>query len=422
MLLALSPAYSLYIRNCRYYSLGVFFSLLVWLLWAPGRVRRGRLHGSPLDRRSLLRYAAAAASFFLLLLTQYMNAATLLATLPVFFLDRRDRQPRQYAMLGILWCVAIAYGALGDGDGQSPGGRLSLGGLVVHSPAAARLVAAVLDELCWFLRDAGTHEFIPWAVVVDLRLAAAAVAGGGTGLRAALEGVHGGPSRASTARPSWLPAADRPATAARPCSFSRTRRARGRSVRTVRRRRIAARRSRARAGAPVSTGPWSGAGARLLALRGWTLVVLTLSTLLTAAVLLPPDMGKGPMAEMRYVVPLLAVGAAMGGVALTILWIALRPAAPAAALLLMATNWLYFGFFAAALRTAPRPAGRRRCPATRWNSAIRIRPATRRCSICSATSPRHDGADLAAVHDLSADVLRPQAALLRSVDRAEADT
>ena len=157
-------------------------------------------------------------------------------------------------------------------------------------------------------------------------------------------------------------------------------------------------------------------------MRGWTLVVLTLASLLTAAALLPPDMGKGPMAEMRYVVPLLAVGAAMGAVALTILWIAWRPAAPVAALLLAATNWLYFGFFAERLDRAE--AG---WPPTLYRYAMEL---------CNPYQTGNEAmidlldklpagttrADLAAVYDLSADVLRPQAALLRSVDGEKADT
>ena len=39
LVLALSPAYLLYIRNCRYYALGVMFTLLVWIFWAPGSSR-----------------------------------------------------------------------------------------------------------------------------------------------------------------------------------------------------------------------------------------------------------------------------------------------------------------------------------------------------------------------------------------------
>ena len=52
IILAISPAYLLYIRNCRYYAPGVMFTLLVWVFWSPGPLR-GRLSNVPLfDRHS----------------------------------------------------------------------------------------------------------------------------------------------------------------------------------------------------------------------------------------------------------------------------------------------------------------------------------------------------------------------------------
>ena len=36
LLMAVSPAFLLYSRNCRYYSLGLMFSLAVLVFWAPG--------------------------------------------------------------------------------------------------------------------------------------------------------------------------------------------------------------------------------------------------------------------------------------------------------------------------------------------------------------------------------------------------
>jgi tetratricopeptide (TPR) repeat protein len=85
---------------------------------------------------------------------------------------------------------------------------------------------------------------------------------------------------------------------------------------------------------------------RRLAWRGGVLVVLVLAYVSITAGLLPPDMGKGPTAEMRYIVPLLPIGATLAGLALVVLWYRWRPAAPLAALLLLTTNWLYFGFAA----------------------------------------------------------------------------
>ena len=199
LLLALSPAYLLYIRNCRYYSLGVFFSLLVWILWAPGR--------APPAGCTEVRWTAAASFVmrrrrraFPPCLTQYMNAATLLATLPVFFLDRRDRQPRQYVMLGILWCVAIAYGAWLLATGNPLTADYRSADWLFAPPAAAGLVDAVFDELSLVHPRRGHARIHSLGGRCGFRLAAAAVAGDGTDLRGSGRCLHGEPSRASTAR------------------------------------------------------------------------------------------------------------------------------------------------------------------------------------------------------------------------------
>ena len=78
-------------------------------------------------------------------------------------------------------------------------------------------------------------------------------------------------------------------------------------------------------------------------MRGGVLVGMVVVYAATAAACLPPDMGKGPLAEMRYVVPLVAVGCAVGGVALALLWKTLWPAALPVFVLLAATNWLHLG-------------------------------------------------------------------------------
>ncbi len=264
LLLALSPAFLLYVRNCRYYAPGVLFTLLVWAVWAPGRSRRRGPHGSPLDRRALLRYAGGAAAVVLLMSTHYLNAATVLVTLPLFFIDRRYRQPRQYVLLGAIYLAAGVY---------------AIWIWTVSNPFAAEY-SMIRDWLFptsyqpdWWphfyrhlgllLRDLGTHEFLPWLLVVVFML-------------------------------PWL--------------LTDARRM------------------------------------RPLALRGWILVGLVLVYVLLAALLTPLDMGKGRWGEMRYLVPLLAAGSAIGALALVILWHVARPLAPVAFVLLVMSNLLHLGF------------------------------------------------------------------------------
>ncbi|HYW80872.1 MAG TPA: glycosyltransferase family 39 protein, partial [Thermoguttaceae bacterium] len=117
LILALSPAFLLYVRNCRYYALGAMFTLAVWTLWTPGssRGRPGRSDASVeplLDRRSILRYVGAAVAMSLLIYSHYLNAATVLATLPVFFLDPRFRRKKQYVLLGVIYGAAAVCGVV----------------------------------------------------------------------------------------------------------------------------------------------------------------------------------------------------------------------------------------------------------------------------------------------------------------------
>ncbi len=85
---------------------------------------------------------------------------------------------------------------------------------------------------------------------------------------------------------------------------------------------------------------------RPLALQGGVLMAILLVYLVLAAALTPADMGKGPLAEMRYVVPLIALGAAVAGLTLVILRWLFWPAALVAFVLLVGTNWLHLGFLA----------------------------------------------------------------------------
>ena len=275
MLMAVSPAMLLYVRNCRYYSLGVTFSLLVWTFWAPGRPGAGRR--TILGRRALLRHAGAAIALVLLIGTNYLNAAVLLATLPLFFMDRRYRQPTQYVLLAILLATALVAGVCILATSNPLAADYGAGQDWLFAPAPMTGYATrFCFNLGWFLRDLGTHEFLPWVLLMVLTL----------------------PWLASVKRwPGFATAACRKARRSLP-----------------------------------------------LALRGGLLLAVLLAYVLLVAAFLPSDMGKGPTAEMRYLVPLLAVGCALAGLALVILWRVLRPAAVVALVLLVGTNWLHLGF------------------------------------------------------------------------------
>jgi len=260
VILALSPAYLLYVRNCRYYALAVMFTLLLWMFWAPGKSRRG---GDPLDWRCLPRYAGGAASLAALMSTYYLGAAVAFVSLPLFFIHGRYRQPRQYIMLGVLLLTAVGYG----------GYILATANPFAASYAGEQWSASghfgrAAWHLWMFIRDLGPHEFFPWLLAVPLLL---------------------------------------------PWFMSELKRY------------------------------------RPLAVRGLVLLGLALFYVTLAAAMTPPDMAKGDVAEMRYVVPVIAIGAAMAGVSLVILWRYSLPAAVVVFGLLIFSNVLHLGFFGARL-------------------------------------------------------------------------
>ena len=285
LLLTLSPAYLLYIRNCRYYALGVMFTLLVWVFWAPG-LSRGRLpYGSPRKLAVwLFRCLGAVLAVVLLIFTHYLNAASVLVTLPLFFLDRRYRQPRQYVLLGVVYAAAMVCGVWIGATANPFTADYQPGG------DALDRWERFSTNAWWFVRDLGTHEFIPWVLVAVFLL-------------------------------PWLPGHPHCGGGYARMPYRPT--AMGPNRRLVGLRRM-----------------------RPLAARAWILVAIVLVYAVLAAFFTPPDMGKGPTAEMRYVVPLLAVGSVLGGLALLILWRLYRPLAVAACLLLVTTNALHLGFLA----------------------------------------------------------------------------
>jgi len=171
LLLALSPAFLLYIRNCRYYAPGVMLTLLVWVFWAPGSSRRTAARTRLFDGQSVLRYAGGAAATVLLLLTHYLNAAAALVTLPMFFLDRRYRQPRQYVLLGVIAAAAIVCGTwILITANPLAADYSAAGGDLFQPPEYPGWWPHFYKHLGYLLRDLGTHEFLPWCLVAVLIL------------------------------------------------------------------------------------------------------------------------------------------------------------------------------------------------------------------------------------------------------------
>jgi 4-amino-4-deoxy-L-arabinose transferase-like glycosyltransferase len=144
-LAALSPAYLLYIRNCRYYAPGVLLYVALLAAFAA------RLE----TRRSLLiNGALALLATAGLALTNYIYAACAAGALPLFFLLRRFRDRRHMLLL-----VAVAAVAAGMAL------RVYLQANPLETTNIREDTTPPLERfftlLGWHLTGLGTFEFLP---------------------------------------------------------------------------------------------------------------------------------------------------------------------------------------------------------------------------------------------------------------------
>jgi 4-amino-4-deoxy-L-arabinose transferase-like glycosyltransferase len=101
LIAALSPAFLLFIRQCRYFAPAMLFTLCLLAAWSwTGSTRRSRY--------AVL--AAGALSTAGLWYASYLNAVSALAMLPVFFLDGRYRTRQKGVFLGVVLAVSLICG------------------------------------------------------------------------------------------------------------------------------------------------------------------------------------------------------------------------------------------------------------------------------------------------------------------------
>jgi|GEM_PF-1707597 len=271
LLLALSPVYLLFIRNCRYYGPSLLFTVALFCLFSPGVGRWrgiGRQGSDRSGRRDLiffaLRLVATAVVTVLLILTHYLNAlAALVLMLLLVVLDRRYRRFRELLVLGTAYLSAFVCGVWLLIVANPFQAKYTEGGSWLHDKGEPLPLAERFFGHLWKLfRDVGTHEYFPWLVLLILPL----------------------PLLIGKLRPL---------------------------------------RSSAR--------------------RAWILVAMVPIYLLLAAALTPSDMGGGEVAEMRYVVPLIALGAMVASSAVFVLWRLFRPLATLLVLLLVFSNVIHLG-------------------------------------------------------------------------------
>jgi len=246
-LLAVSPAYLLYIRNCRYYALGALFAMALLAAFTARIDTRSR---------TLAAVAIAVAATAALMLTNYFYAAGALIALPALFLFARFRTARRAIVLGAAYATGALL-AIWVVTAMNPFGSDVL--REDATPAVERLFTL----LGWHLAGVGTFEFFPVLLVL------------------------------------------------------------------------------------VLLAPFCGARLfeqRPLALIGLKLLVVGLAMVTVTVAFSPQPVSKSLVADMRYLVPLIALGAIPSATALVLVWRSFKPVALAIAALVIFSNILHLGF------------------------------------------------------------------------------
>ncbi len=245
--LALTPAFLLYIRNCRYYALGALFAITLLAAWT-----------SRVDSKTRLAIATTLAvlSAVGLMLTNYLNAASFLLLLPLMFLLEPYRN-KQHLLMFAAVCAATGIMALRIYIYANPF-RADIARVDAMEGMARYL------KLLWFnLRDLSSFEFVPVGILPILGLPFLA-------------------KRFASTRP--------------------------------------------------------------LTKQGLLITAAIVLAILPIALFSPQSASKSMAADVRYLVPLIPLGAILTAVILQILWRILKPIAVIVALLLVFSNILHVSY------------------------------------------------------------------------------
>jgi len=247
---ALSPAFLLYIRNCRYFAPGA--ALCIGLLaLAVGRI--------PTRRSLAFRAVGAAACSALLMLTSYFNAVATLAALPLLAVFAELRTRRHAIVVAAAWAAAGAVGAYVLST-SNPFDR------PVPRPDEMSGLPRLATLLWWNLRDLGTFEYLPVVLVPVLAL---------------------------------------------PLFFRRL------------------------------------AGVRRTAVAGLAVIGMILVAVVTTTAFSPQSASRSTIADLRYLVPVIPLGAIATAAAVRILWQIARPLAAGTLCVAVFSNLLHLGFLGA---------------------------------------------------------------------------
>lgn len=247
---ALSPAFLLYVRNCRYFAPGAALCVALLAL-AVGPI--------PTRRVLALRAVAAAACSALLMFTSYFNAVATLAALPLLAVFAELRTRRHAIVIAAAFAAAGAVGAYVLATSNPFDAPIPRPDEMSGLPRLATL-------LWWNLRDLGTFEYLPIVLVPVLAL---------------------------------------------PFLFRRL------------------------------------AGLRRTAVAGLAVIGMILVAVVTTTAFSPQSASRSTIADMRYLVPVIPLGAIATAASLRILWGVARPLGAVTACAVVFSNVLHLGFLGA---------------------------------------------------------------------------
>lgn len=101
MLVALNPAYLMFIRQCRYYAVVALVTVAILFAFSHPKARA---------KSKTAAIAGVAAASYVLMFSNYLDAVALAITLPIFFVLRRYRTRTNVLLLGIVYLCMLTAG------------------------------------------------------------------------------------------------------------------------------------------------------------------------------------------------------------------------------------------------------------------------------------------------------------------------
>ena len=149
LLVALNPAYLMFVRQCRYYAVVSLLTLTILAAWG---------HPKKTRRSVWIAGGIGGAAAFLLMLTNYMNAVAAGLILPLLLFLRRYRTRQNLAYLIAIYCVLLCAGTYVLVTANPLANNVSYRSTITGIPRLAYL-------MWWHIVNLPRFEFFPLVFV-----------------------------------------------------------------------------------------------------------------------------------------------------------------------------------------------------------------------------------------------------------------